>query len=163
MLDRTRVAIQSYILAEKFNITNEVVHNIINSYIDYCRKSIIRGVRIDFLGLVSIIPDVINDDFKFTMAYMCNEVANSLSLSYNIVFSVMSEYINTAKSQLKDGTTVEIRGLVTMTPLSENGCVTKVHSNISQSLRKMLANSDSNVKSFRVHTYKSLRDEFLNS
>lgn len=159
MEDRTRLGIQVWVIADKYNIPRVTVHSIISSYIAYCRDLLVKGERVDFFGLVSIVPDYIASRFSRTLAYNCSQVANSLSLPSHTVFRIMEAYIEDAIENVLNGVTVEIRGIVVCKPIYVDGRVSKIHSSISQSLRSILVNTSTNVTSMRVHTYKSLRDK----
>lgn len=159
MDDRTRIGIQVWVIADKYNIPQTTVHNIINSYLSYCKDLLVRGERVDFFGLVSVVPNVINNKFSTTLAYNCEKVADMLSLPSHTVYRIIEAYIEDAIESIQKGVTVEIRGIVVCKPIYEDGKITKIHSNISQSLKNILVDVETNVTSLRVHTYKSLRDK----
>lgn len=156
MEDRTRIGIQVWLVADKYNIPQTTVHSIINSYLGYCKDLLIAGERVDFFGLVSIVPDVQTSRYAPTLAYNSKVVGDRIGVPSYTVLRVMEAYIADAIEYIKQGTTVEIRGLVVCKPIYEDGVVSKVHSNISQSLKNIL--DGSKVSSLRVHTYKCLRD-----
>lgn len=162
MDDRTRIGIQVWIIADKYNISQTTVHTIINSYLTYCKELLVNGERVDFYGLVSIVPDTLSTNYSTTLAYNCSIIADRLSLPSYTVYRIMQAYIEDAIENIQNGVTVEMRGLVVCRPIYENRRVTKVHSNISQSLKNILASENTNVKSLRVHTYKVLRDTLSN-
>ena len=162
MDDRTRIGIQVWIIANKYNISQTTVHTIINSYLAYCKELLINGERVDFYGLVSIVPDTLSTNYSTTLAYNCSIIADRLGLPSYTVYRIMQAYIEDAIENIQNGVTVEMRGLVVCRPIYENRRVTKVHSNISQSLKNILASENTNVKSLRVHTYKVLRDTLSN-
>ena len=85
-------------------------------------------------------------------------MAQRVGVPSHTVFRVMEAYIDDAIESIKNGTTVEIRGLVVCKPIYRNGVVSMVHSNVSQSLKNILVGVDTPVTSVRVHTYKCLRD-----
>lgn len=157
MSDRTRIFSQVWNLAHKFDIPQTTVHSIIDSYLGYCKEALIRGERIDFFGLASVIPNTQTSQYAPTLGFICKQIANKLSLPYHTVHSVMKEYLEDAIGGLKDGVVVEIRGIVTVHPLFRDGKLIKVHSNISQTLKNSLVGRETNVTSFRACTYKSLR------
>lgn len=159
MNDRTRLGIQVWVLADKYKIPQTTVHDIINSYLAYCKDLLLHGERVDFFGLVSIIPNYQVSNFAPTLAYNCEKVANKLGLPQHTVFRVMNAYIEDAIESIQNGTTVEIRGLVVCTPIWEGDKLAIIHSNISQSLKNILVKNNTKVTSLRVHTYKSLRDK----
>lgn len=162
MDDRTRIGIQVWIIADKYNISQTTVHTIINSYLAYCKELLVNGERVDFYGLVSIVPDTLSTNYSTTLAYNCSIIADRLGLPSYTVYRIMQAYIEDAIENIQNGVTVEMRGLVVCRPIYENRRVTKVHSNISQSLKNILASKSTNVKSLRVHTYKVLRDTLSN-
>lgn len=162
MDDRTRIGIQVWIIADKYNISQTTVHTIINSYLSYCKELLVNGERVDFYGLVSIVPDTLSTNYSTTLAYNCSIIADRLGLPSYTVYRIMQAYIEDAIENIQNGVTVEMRGLVVCKPIYENRRVTKVHSNISQSLKNILASENTNVKSLRVHTYKVLRDTLSN-
>lgn len=163
MDDRTRIGIQVWIIADKYNISQTTVHTIINSYLAYCKELLINGERVDFYGLISIVPDTFSTNYSTTLAYNCSIIADRLGLPSYTVYRIMQAYIEDAIENIQNGVTVEMRGLVVCKPIYENRRVTKVHSNISQSLKNILASESTNVKSLRVHTYKVLRDILSNA
>lgn len=162
MDDRTRIGIQVWIIADKYNISQTTVHTIINSYLAYCKELLVNGERVDFYGLVSIVPDNLSTNYSTTLAYNCSIIADRLGLPSYTVYRIMQAYIEDAIENIQNGVTVEMRGLVVCRPIYENRKVTKVHSNISQSLKNILVSENTNVKSLRVHTYKVLRDTLSN-
>lgn len=159
MDDRTRIGIQVWVIADKYNIPQTTVHTIINSYLSYCKDLLVQGERVDFFGLVSVVPNVINNNFSTTLAYNCEKIADMLALPQHTVYRIMEAYIEDAIESIQKGATIEIRGIVVCKPIYENGKVSRIHSNISQSLKNILVSNDTNVTSLRVHTYKSLKDK----
>lgn len=158
MEDRTRIGIQVWIVADKYQIPQTTVHTIISSYLGYCKDLLVRGERVDFFGLVSIVPDVLTSRYASTLARNAGVVGQRIGVPTHTVFRVMEAYIEDAIENIKKGTTVEIRGLVVCKPIYKNGVVSMVHSNVSQSLKNILVGVDTPVTSVRVHTYKCLRD-----
>ena len=158
MVERTRIGIQVWNIANQYNIPQTTVHEIISSYLGYCKDLLIKGERVDFFGLVSVVPNIITSEYSTTLAFECEKIANMLALPQNTVYVIINAYIEDAIQSVKDGIVVEIRGIVVVKPISENGKICKVHSAISQSLKKLLSDNNSIVSSLRVHTYKSLRE-----
>ena len=76
MLDRTRIGCQVWHIAKQYNITMTSVHDIINSYIAYCKGLVAKGERVELFGLVSIVPNVITSDYTTTLAFECEKVAD---------------------------------------------------------------------------------------
>ena len=156
--DRTRISCQVWGIAEQYNISISVAKEIINSYLNHCKVSLVNGECVDFFGIVRIVPDRIQTDYSSTLGYECLKVANSLSMPYYTVYAVIKAYLNDLLDNILNGRVAEVRGLVTVKPLLVDGKLTTVHSHISQSLKEVLQRSTSPVSSVRVHTYKSLRD-----
>lgn len=118
-----------------------------------------QGWRVDFPGVVSLVPDVIVSDFCTTLAFECEKVADALVLPPHSVYSIIKAYIDDIKDSVLGGTIYEIRGIVVIRPILnlDNEIIT-VHSNISQSLRHRLEDMDTPVTSIRVHTSRAFRD-----
>lgn len=157
VLRRTRISIQVSLIAKEYNIPQTMVHEIINSYIAYCKEMLTNGNRVDFLGLVSIVPNYRASHYNTTLAYNCTVLAERLSLPYHSVYRIMEAYIADAINALYEGKTVEIRSLVTCSPIYSEGKLAGIHSHVSQSLKNCLTGSK--VTSIRVHTCKDLREE----
>lgn len=159
MAPRTSISTQVYTLAEKHGVTKIMVQNILHCYLEYCKDLILQGWRVDFPGVVSLVPDVIVSDFCTTLAFECEKVADALVLPPHSVYSIIKAYINDIKDSVLGGTIYEIRGIVVIRPILnlDNEIIT-VHSNISQSLRHRLEDMDTPVTSIRVHTSRAFRD-----
>ena len=160
MLDRTRINISVYEIAEEFHISRASVKSIIKSYFKYCKEQVLLGYRIDFFGLVSIVPesDEVMERFSTTLAYNCREVAQRTGVSEYVVYSIMKAYTDSAIESIKAGTIVELRGLVVITPICDsNGKIIKVRSSISQTIRGTLSDGNTSVKRIRVHTSRDLK------
>ena len=158
MEDRTRIGIQVWIVADKYQIPQTTVHSTISTYLGSRKDLLVHGERVDFFGLVSIVPDVLVNRYASTLARNAKIVGERIGVPSHTVFRVMEAYIDDAIENIKKGTTVEIRGLVVCKPIYKNGVVSMVHSNVSQSLKNILVGVDTPVRSVRVHTYKCLRD-----
>ena len=154
---KTLISVRVYIIADKFGITQNSVHTIISSYIEYCKALLIKGERVELLGLVTLVPDVILSKYKTTLAFICTEIANDLGMPYYTVFSVIREYLDSLIEEVKAGTSIEVRGLVAVYPLEQNGVVTKVHSLVSESIKSLIRSSNTPVTSVRAHTNKLLK------
>lgn len=159
MAPRTSISTQVYTLAEKHGVTKIMVQNILHCYLEYCKDLILQGWRVDFPGVVSLVPDVIVSDFCTTLAFECEKVADALVLPPHSVYSIIKAYIDDIKDSVLGGTIYEIRGIVVIRPILnlDNEIIT-VHSNISQSLRHRLEDMDTPVTSIRVHTSRAFRD-----
>lgn len=156
MVDKLRLGKQVCNIAEQYGITQVSVREIIDCYLRYCKDLLVCGSRVDFYGLVSIVPDYIESSFNTTLAYECNKVADVLHLPRHTAYAVVNAYIQDAIESIHNGVAVEIRGIVTVSPIrDETGNYTRVNSSISQSLKTRLG--DTNVTGFRVHTAKSLK------
>jgi len=156
-MDKTSIAIKVYVIAEEYGVPRTIVKSIISSYIDYCKDLILHGERVDFVGLVSVVPDVQVETYNSTLAFECTKLADVLGIPYNTVFIIIREYINGLIDELLNGKSVEIRGIVTMKPYYENDKIGGIHASISTSIKKALSLINSPVSSVRVHTHKLLK------
>lgn len=154
-----------YRIADKYNITQVAVHSIIGRYIEYCRGLLVKGVVVNVFGLVDIVPDKILLSYNTTLAYECRGIADSLGLPSHTVYIIIKEYLDSLREDVLNGKPAELRGLVTIHPLYENGRLIRIHSAISLSIKKLLRNSNTSVESVRVHTCKALKHDInsLNS
>lgn len=147
-----------YRIAERYNVEQTKTHLIINSYIDYCKETLLNGHVIDFLGLVSVIPDKCSDRVRVTTAYECKTISDSIGLPWYTVFSIVDEYLDSLKEDLLNGIDIEIRGLLNMHPIrNEDGEITGIHSAISSQIRDRIRAGGTYVDSVRVHTHKLLK------
>lgn len=156
-MNRIRLGKQVIRIADQYGISRASVYSIIECYLRYCKDLLVQGNRVDFYGLVSIVPDYEVSKMATTLAYECEKVAKVLCLPSHTAYVILNAYIEDAIDAVKSGTIVEIRGIVTIKPILDmNGIVVTVHSSISQMLKGLL-DENSFVTSFRVHTYKHLR------
>ena len=162
MNNKIYLAMRVYNISDKYNVNKILVHSIIEEYINFSKKSLLNGERIDFLGLVYIEPDVVSKNYKSTLGFTCKLIADDLGLPSHTVYVIVKEYLLSLKDGILDGKTAEIRGIVTMHPLIKNGKVTNIHSAISTSIKKYIEENNCSINSVRVHTYKSLKEELLN-
>lgn len=157
MEKKTMLGVRVYAYAEQYGIQKVVVHKIINSYIDYCKERLLNGVRINFLGLCSLIPDYEVDSFNSTLAYDCKVLSDILGIPANTVYVIINEYLSSIRDEVLDGKSASIRGIVTLKPIETNGIINKVHSSISLSFKDLLSQRDTKVTGIRVHTSKILK------
>lgn len=157
MYRKQSIAARVYNIAEQQGIYQTTVHTIISSYIDYCKVLLLSGHKVDFFGIATIVPDVIVDDYNTTLSYDCSRLAEQLHLPYNTVFIIIREYLYSIMEDIFLGRNAEIRGIVTMKPIKEDGVICKVHASMSVSLKNLIDSSDCVISSARVHTYKLLR------
>ena len=116
-MDRTRIGCQVWHIAKQYNITITSVHEIINSYIAYCKGLIAKGERVELFGLVSVVPDVITSNFTTTLAFECEKVADMLSLPPHTVYVVVKAYLEDAINSVLEGKVAERRGIVVVKPI----------------------------------------------
>lgn len=158
-MDKMILGCRVYAIAEKYNITQVTVHSIINNYFSYCKDLLLSGAVVNIVGLVSIVPDVILVEYNTTLAYECKGIANKLGLPQHTVYVIIKEYLDSVREDILNGKSAELRGIVTLHPLYENGKLVKVHSAISLSIKKLIATSNTRIKSARVHTSKMLKSD----
>ena len=160
---KTMLGIRVYNFANQYGIQKSTVHTIINSYIDYCKELLLKGIKVDFLGLCSLVPDYKVDSFNRTLAYDCKILSDILGLPTHTVFVVINEYLMSIKDEVLSGKPASIRGIVTLKPIYVEDTLTKVHSSISLSLKKLIEERNTLVSSIRVHTSKILKFEVKGS
>lgn len=153
MNKRTYKFAHNWNISHELNIQKTVVNEVITEYIKYCKELLANGEPVDFYGLVSITPEVVNTNYYKTNAYICRVVASRLALTYYTVYNIISLYFRDSIEGLKKGQVVEIRSLVTIKPLMSNGIVTNIHSHLSQTLKNNIG-----VSELRVHTSKILKE-----
>lgn len=158
-MDKTILGCRVYAIAEKYNITQVTVHAIVNGYADYCKELLLSGAIVNILGIVDIVPDVVLTEYNTTLAYDCKYIADKLGLPHHTVYVIIKEYLDSLREDILNGKTAEIRGIVTIHPLYEDGQLLRIHSAISLSIKKLIQNSNTNIKSARVHTNKMLKDD----
>lgn len=146
-----------WIIADKYSIEQTQVHKIITSYIAYCRGLLLNGNEVTFLHLVTMTPDVISSDYRETLAYQCKKVSETCAVSYHTVFSIIKEYLLFLQEDLMDGNSVDLRGIVTLHPICQDGVVVKVHSAVSVSIKRDLGILNGDVSYVRAHTHKLLK------
>ena len=158
-MEKTILGCRVYAIAEKYNITQLMVHSIIEKYIEYCRNLLLNGVVVNIFGIVDIVPDKVLISYNTTLAYECKGIADSLGLPHHTVYVIIKEYLDSLRDDILSGKPAELRGLVTIHPLYENGELIRIHSAISLSKKKLIKNSKTQIKSARVHTCKSLKTD----
>lgn len=151
-----------YNIANKYNITQVTVHEIINSYINYCKERTLKGNVVQIYGLVTLIPDTVLSSYKTTLAYDCKILADKIGLPSNTVYHIIKEYLESIKTELQEGNNVEMRGLVSFHIAQKPSGENVVHSAISTTFRtdvfKYVVKYNTPVNSVRVHTHKMLKD-----
>ena len=160
--NREYLCVRAYKISEQFNISYSSVHTIIKEFIKYSKELLYSGKRIDFFDLVYIEPDIITDGQKTTLGYNAIAVSKRLGIPYYTVYNVIKEYLNSLKLSLHEGKTAEIRSLVTLHPYKNEQGVNIIHSAISITVKKELSENNYPINAARVHTYKSLKEEFAN-
>ena len=106
------LAVRIYNIVNKYDINNNTVHSIIRNYIDFNKKLLYSGRRIDFNGLVYIEPDVYTTKHRATMGYICKYIASDLGLPYYTVLTVIREYLLGLKDSLMNGREAEIQLII---------------------------------------------------
>lgn len=156
MKQKTQLGVRVYAIAKQYSIEYTMVHTIITKYIEYCKTELLNGRVVDFVGLVTIIPDNITSDYKSTMAYECSNVAKLVSLPPHTVFVVVKAYLDDLLDDVLHCKTSSIRGIVNIHPIQKDGKLTNIHSAVSSSFKDNI-HKDSPITSIRVHTSKLLK------
>lgn len=147
-------------LSERFNITQNVVHKVINAYLTYCREALLQGKQLKYFGLVTLVPDKVTDTFITTLAYDCSLIAEEIKLPQYTVYTIVNEYLQSLREDVLMGRDAEIRGLVVLKPIyNEYDIVIGVHANTSTMLKQYIEESDSEITSVRAHTHKFLKND----
>ena len=162
MMQKQPLFCRVYTIAYRFNLTQVTVHTIINSYIDYCKRRLYSGKEVQIFGLITIIPDVLVDNYKTTLAYDCYELSKEIGIPSNTVYCIVKEYINSMEQQILEGINVEMRGLVSFHPMYKDGELSVVHSAISTTVREDIQKLNTPIHSVRVHTHKILKYKMKN-
>lgn len=156
MEQKTQLGVRVYAIAKQYSIECTMVHRIITEYIEYCKLELLSGKVVDFVGLVSVVPDVVTSDYRSTMAYECSFVADRLSLPQHTVYIVIRAYLDDLLDDIFMCKTASIRGIVNIHPIQKDGKLTNIHSAISSSFKNNIL-KDSAITSVRVHTSKLLK------
>lgn len=154
MSERTALITRVYNVAEQLNIEKTLTDFIIKSYLDFCKKELICGHRVNFCGIALIVPDNEVFDYKTTFSYKCNQIAKINSLPHYTVQQVVMGYLNTIRDDIFNGKSANIYGMLTLTPLYQGGVVTRVHSSISQSLQEYLRGYGSHARACTDRVFK---------
>lgn len=154
MSERTALITRVYTVSEKLNIEKTLTDRIIKAYLEFCKQELICGHRVNFCGIALIVPDNEVLDYKMTFAYKCKMVAERNALPHNTVLQVVLEYLGTIKDDIFSGKPANIYGMLTLTPLYENGVVTRVHTSISQSLQEYLRGYDTHARASTNRVFK---------
>ena len=158
MLNKTSFGYRVYTLADEFGISKVQVNNIINTYISVCREDLLTGHVINFVGLVSVVPNVVISSYVGTTAWYSKKVSQMLNFPYNTVHTIISAYLEDLKDDITVGKAVDIRRIVTLHPLcNENETLVTLHASISVSIKKELQYRNTGVSSVRAHTNKLLK------
>ena len=157
------INLRVYNIASQYGLEMTKVHSIITSYIEYCRGLALNGFKVDFLNLVSLVPDIVKNKYGVTLAYECKVIANQLALPQHTVYVIVKEYLNSLREDVLNGRPIEVRGLFSMYPTcDENGKVVLVHAAISTQMKSYIKKYNTGVKSIRVHTHKFLKYSIKN-
>ena len=159
-LEKYSISERVQILAERFHITQNVVHKVINAYLSYCKEVLINGRQLEYFGLVSLIPDKVNDTFITTLAYDCSIIADDIKLPQYTVYTIVNEYLQSLREDVLEGRDAEIRGLVVLKPIyNEDNVVIGVHANTSTMLKQYIEENETEITSVRAHTHKFLKND----
>lgn len=155
--DKNILPMRVLVIANRYSISKVSVGSIINSYISILRDELLGGREIRVLGLFSIVPNVIVDNRISTTACIAQKVSDDTGISYTTCFHVIKSYLEALKDELSQGISVDVRSIVTLHPIFEEGTLTCIHASVSSSIRRDLAIQNGAVTSVRVHTSKLLK------
>lgn len=154
MAVRTALLTRVYGVANELNIERTLVDRVVKAYLNFCKNELRCGHRVNFLDIAQVVPDIEYVDYNTTFAYKCAMVAETYSVPYYTVVSIVRGYLDTVRDDIFNGRPANIYGIMTLTPLKENGVVTRVHSSISQSLQQDLMSFGNHA---RVYTNKRFK------
>lgn len=147
-----------WIIADKYNIEQVQVSNIIKAYVSFCREKLLEGYVVSFSDLVVLVPDNLISKYRMTLAYQCKQVSKICGKSYHTVFSIINEYLSFLREDVVErGNSVDIRGIVSIHPILRDDVIVKVHSSISCSIKRDLSERNGYVTHVRAHTHKLLK------
>lgn len=154
MAGRTALLTRVHDVANELNIEKTLVDRVVKAYLNFCKNELRCGHRVNFFDIAQVVPDVEYVDYNTTFAYKCSVVAEAYAVPYNTVVTIVRGYLDTVRDDIFSGRPANIYGIMTLTPLRENGVVTRVHSSISQSLQQDLLNFGNHA---RVYTNKRFK------
>lgn len=158
ILKKLPLAARVYTIANQYNVEQNKVHQIINSYITYCKDSLLSGHRVEIFGLITLMPNILVSDSNMTLAYECSKLDVCSTVSSYTVYCIVNEYINSLIEDVTNGKSVELRGLACINPIKDaDGNIISFHSSISALLKEKLINYDAGVSSIRVYTHRYLK------
>lgn len=153
-MTRTPVGVRVYHLAERFNITLADTERILNGYKDYIKTSVASGREVDVGGLVVLYPMGVVINKRYTLAYDLKCLANQLRLPCYTVTAVVQQYIEDLRQDILCGDSVEIRGIVSITPVLSGDTIVSFRAKASKSLKGYCIDYDVNA---RVRTHMALK------
>lgn len=144
-------------VAKRYDIEKTKVKLIIKEFSRYCIHRLSYGEVVEIRGLVTFKPD--NIFYRSTtIAYKCMGVSKMTGISYYTVYSVVREYIDSLIGDLTNGNPVEIRGMVSLSPMMYDGEFTgRVYARISPVIKSKLIPDVTGVSGVRVSTHKLLK------
>lgn len=159
VLEKKSLYSRVYKVAERLNMKQTKVAEVVNSYFTECRNDLFEGRVVRILGFATLVPDVVLDEFVCTTAMYCKRVSNTVGITYFTVREVMREYFDSCKEELFECRTVDFRRLVHIYPVSDGEKICNVHAAISVTVKADMKNISSGVTSARAHICKVLKSE----
>lgn len=157
MQKKTSLGKRVYDIAGNNSIEQTMVNRIIGSYISTCREDLLNGHVINFFGLVSIVPDYVCSEFIGTTAWYAKKVSESTGIPYYTCRLVIKSYLDMLSNDLYENKPVDIRSIVSLHPITQDGVLCKIHAAISTSIKEDLVERNGVVTSARAHTCKLLK------
>lgn len=153
-MNRTPVGVRVFNLAERFNITLADTERILKGYVTYIKDAVASGREVDIGGLVVMYPMGVAIEKRYTLAYDLKCLANQLRLPCYTVTAVIQQYIEDLRQDILNGESVEIRGIVSITPLVLDNNIVGFRAKASKSLKGYCQEYDINA---RVRTHMALK------
>lgn len=150
---------RAYRVAERLNMTQTKVAEVVNTYFSECRNDLFEGKIVRIIGFATLVPDVVLDEFVCTTAMYCKRVSDIIGVTYFTVREVMREYFEGCKEELFECRTVDFRRLVRIYPIHDDEKICNVHASISVTIKADIEKFSSGVTSVRAHICKVLKSE----
>lgn len=154
MSERTALITRVYIIATNLNIEKTLVDTVIKAYLVFCKNELRCGHRVNFFDIATVVPDIEYVDYNTTFAYKCSCIAKEYSIPSITVITIIRGYLETVRDDIYNGKPANIFGIMTLTPLFEDGVITRIHSSISQSLQSDLLVFGNHARVFTNKRFK---------
>ena len=154
-MDKELFASTVYRISNTVNISQVSVRDVVNTYVDELKKSILNGRSVWILGLVSV--SIKDGVFRDTLALTAKRVSNVTGISYQTCLEICNLYLKALRNNLKSGRDVSIRGICTLHVVTGVDGTKKIMTSISRALVST-CRSINPAMTVRVRTCKYLKE-----